>query len=215
MAKSPITTFGLRLEKGFARKFERDVMRELKKKIKLSGIVIAKRVENAIRMLMSIRLNAAPEVQSIASGELRAQFGLVDGEVRINSIIDLWISALNVTFIPMMGKLGGITVVMDEAFVENVINMPVGSFVTEKGSHLELLRWLLLECSAPIVGDYVFKRAPLGRTGQGVMINRVGSSWSVPAQFQGVEGNNFVTRAFENIEDDINAIIRREFTRAI
>ena len=60
MAKSPITTFGLRLEKGFARKFERDVMRELKKKIKLSGIVIAKRVENAIRMLMSIRLNAAP-----------------------------------------------------------------------------------------------------------------------------------------------------------
>ena len=215
MARPIITTFGLQLGKGFARKFERDVIRELKKKVKGSGIVLAKRVENAIRMRMRLRLSASPVVESLVGVELRAQFGLVDGDVRISAIIDMWTDALNVTFIPMMGKLGGITVVLDQAFVDNVVNMPVASFVTEKGTHLEWLRWLLLEGSAPIVGNYAFKSANQGRTGKGIMVRRTGGAWSVPPQFQGVENNNFVTEALEDLEDEINAIIRREFTRAI
>mgnify|MGYP006403112799 FL=1 len=115
----------------------------------------------------------------------------------------------------MVGKLGSIVIVMDEAFVNDVINMPIASFVTENGSHLEWLRWLLLEGSAPIVGEYGFKSAPRGRTGQGIMVKKTGKSWSVPAQFQGVENNNFVTEALEGIETEIQGIIRREFVKGI
>jgi hypothetical protein len=40
-------------------------------------------------------------------------------------------------------------------------------------------------------------------------------AWSVPPQFQGTENDNFATRALENIEDDIEVIVRRELARII
>tara|TARA_Y100000593_G_C4285840_1_gene325408 strand:- start:684 stop:1331 length:648 start_codon:yes stop_codon:yes gene_type:complete len=215
MRRPVITKLGLRLHKGFANKFKEDVIKELKRKVKLAGVVIAKNSENAIRILLRTRLSASPTVQSLVGGELRGHFGLVDGDVRISNIIDLWCNALNVTFFPAMGKMGGIVVVLDESFIESVINMPVASFVTEKGTHLEWLRWLLLEGSAPIVGEYVFKSGTSGRTGQGVMVKKRGRSWSVPPQFQGIEGNNFVTRALEGVETEVQAVIRREFIKVL
>ena len=215
MARIIVTTATLQLEKGFARKFEADVIKEIKKKFRRVGSAIAKRTENAIQALITLRLSGSEAVSSLAGGELRAQFGLVDGETRISSIIEMWAKALNVTYFPMVGKLGSIVIVMDEAFVNDVINMPIASFVTEKGTHLEWLRWLLLEGSAPIVGEYGFKSSPKGRTGQGIMVKKRGKSWSVPAQFQGIEGNNFVTQALDGIELEIQAIIRREFIKAI
>ena len=178
MARIIVTTATLQLEKGFARKFEAGVIREIKKKIRRIGPAIAKRTENAIQALITLRLSGSEAVSSLAGGELRAQFGLVDGGARI-------------------------------------MNMPIASFVTEKGTHLEWLRWLLLEGSAPIVGEYGFKSSFAGRTGQGVMVKKRGKSWSVPAQFQGIEGNNFATQALDGIEFEIQAIIRREFTKAI
>jgi len=215
MARIIVTTATLQLDKGFAKKFEADVIREIKKKIRRVGATIAKRTENAIQGLITLRLSSSEVVDSLAGGELRAQFGLVDGELRISNIIEMWANALNVTYFPMVGKLGSIVIVMDEGFVNDVVNMPVASFVTEKGSHLEWLRWLLLEGSAPIVGEYGFKSSSRGRTGQGIMVKKRGRSWSVPAQFQGVENNNFVTQALQGIENDIQGIIRREFTKVI
>tara|TARA_R110000744_G_scaffold73552_5_gene147289 strand:- start:14468 stop:15115 length:648 start_codon:yes stop_codon:yes gene_type:complete len=215
MARPIITTATLQLEKGFAQRFEANVIKELKKKFRRVGPSIAKRTEEAIQSLVTLRLSSSEVVNSLAGGQLRAEFGLVDGELRISNIIEIWANALNVTYFPMVGKLGSIVIVMDEAFVNDVINMPIASFVTENGSHLEWLRWLLLEGSAPIVGEYGFKSAPRGRTGQGIMVKKTGKSWSVPAQFQGVENNNFVTEALEGIETEIQGIIRREFVKGI
>ena len=215
MARPIITTATLQLEKGFAQRFEANVIKELKKKFRRVGPSIAKRTEEAIQSLVALRLSSSEVVNSLAGGQLRAEFGLVDGELRISNIIEIWANALNVTYFPMVGKLGSIVIVMDEAFVNDVINMPIASFVTENGSHLEWLRWLLLEGSAPIVGEYGFKSAPRGRTGQGIMVKKTGKSWSVPAQFQGVENNNFVTEALEGIETEIQGIIRREFVKGI
>tara|TARA_R110000737_G_C14535365_1_gene478003 strand:- start:150 stop:797 length:648 start_codon:yes stop_codon:yes gene_type:complete len=215
MARPIITTATLQLEKGFAQRFEANVIKELKKKFRRVGPSIAKRTEEAVQSLVTLRLSSSEVVNSLAGGQLRAEFGLVDGELRISNIIEIWANALNVTYFPMVGKLGSIVIVMDEAFVNDVINMPIASFVTENGSHLEWLRWLLLEGSAPIVGEYGFKSAPRGRTGQGIMVKKTGKSWSVPAQFQGVENNNFVTEALEGIETEIQGIIRREFVKGI
>lgn len=215
MARTIVTTATLQLEKGFAQRFEANVIKELKKKFRRAGPSIAKRTEEAVQSLVTLRLSSSEVVNSLAGGQLRAEFGLVDGELRISNIIEIWANALNVTYFPMVGKLGSIVIVMDEAFVNDVINMPIASFVTENGSHLEWLRWLLLEGSAPIVGEYGFKSAPRGRTGQGIMVKKTGKSWSVPAQFQGVENNNFVTEALEGIETEIQGIIRREFVKGI
>ena len=47
------------------------------------------------------------------------------------------------------------------------------------------------------------------------MIERQGSAWSVPPQFQGTDDNNFATRALEDLEDNIEVIVRRELARVI
>jgi hypothetical protein len=47
------------------------------------------------------------------------------------------------------------------------------------------------------------------------MVKKRGRSWSVPPQFQGIEGNNFVTRALEGVETEVQAVIRREFIKVL
>ena len=57
MARIIVTTATLQLEKGFARKFEADVIKEIKKKFRRVGSAIAKRTENAIKLLVAALYN--------------------------------------------------------------------------------------------------------------------------------------------------------------
>jgi hypothetical protein len=47
------------------------------------------------------------------------------------------------------------------------------------------------------------------------MVKRENASWKVPAQAQGTANDNFATRALENIQDEIDVIVRREVTKVL
>tara|TARA_Y100001938_G_C8089294_1_gene434067 strand:- start:1021 stop:1662 length:642 start_codon:yes stop_codon:yes gene_type:complete len=209
--------FKIQLERGFAQKFEKQVRLEVRNKILKSLPRAIANIEKSIRILVINSLEAAPEYQSIAGGILRHQFGLVDGAARIANIVQQFADEIQVTFVPGLGDFGGIKIGILETSYSRVLSLPASEFVTEKGKPLEWLRWLLQEGGNRIVIGYSFKdgSAARSRTGSGIMIERQGSAWSVPVQFQGTDNNNFATRALEDLEDNIEVVVRRELSRVI
>jgi hypothetical protein len=209
--------FKIQLERGFVQKFEKQVRLEIRNKILKSLPRAIANIEKSIRILVTNSLEAAPEYQSIAGGVLRHQFGLVDGAARIANIVQQFADEIQVTFVPGLADFGGIKIGILETSYSRVLSLPAAEFVTEKGKPLEWLRWLLQEGGNRIVIGYSFKdgSAARSRTGSGIMIERQGSAWSVPPQFQGTDNNNFATRALEDLEDNIEVIVRRELSRVV
>jgi hypothetical protein len=209
--------FKIQLERGFVQKFEKQVRLEIRNKILKSLPRAIANIEKSIRILVTNSLEAAPEYQSIAGGVLRHQCGLVDGAARIANIVQQFADEIQVTFVPGLADFGGIKIGILETSYSRVLSLPAAEFVTEKGKPLEWLRWLLQEGGNRIVIGYSFKdgSAARSRTGSGIMIERQGSAWSVPPQFQGTDNNNFATRALEDLEDNIEVIVRRELSRVV
>ena len=88
----------------------------------------------------------------------------------------------------------------------NLLNLPNGVVYTELGAALPWLEWLLLRGNTVIVGGYSYEPAPDGRSGGGFM--QFGGSWRIPPQFAGFPDNNFITRALENRNDQIEEILK-------
>ena len=207
--------FEVRLESGWEKKFERDVKREINKRLMSSMNLITESIEFALQTLVMDRLMTAPEVQSIASGPLRVQLGLPDGASRIASVIELWADSIEVSYVKALSDLGGILIDFADKDYSMALSLPAAEFTTEKGVSLPWLRWLLLEGSRAIVNSYSFKPSRFGRTKGGIMVRRDSSSWRVPAEAQGTASDNFATRALENIQDEIDVIVRREITKVL
>ena len=210
-----MVNFGIGLDAGFASYFKKEIDREINLKIKSSINNITESIEIAIQTLVKIRLQEAPEVDSLAGGKLRYQFGLPDGASRISNIIEVWADSVEVQYVQGVGKFGGISISMVDENYSKVLSMSEAEFTTEDGTSLEWLRWLLLEGDSRIINNYQFQSGRRGRAGGGIMISRQRGSWGVPSQFAGTENNNFATRALESIQDEIDVIVRREITKVV
>jgi len=81
---------------------------------------------------------------------------------------------------------------------------------------IDWLRWLLHEGSGAIIRDYTFSSGfhRRSRTGLGIMVE-TGGSWQMPPEFAGTASDNFVLRALETIDQEIDNIVRQEITKGI
>jgi|TARA_R110002020_G_scaffold354896_1_gene567593 hypothetical protein len=210
-----MVNFSIELGAGFESYFKKEIEKEVSLRLKSSINAITESIEIALQTLVKARLHEAPEVDSLASGELRYQFGLVDGASRISNIIDMWAESVEVRYVSGFGKLGGISISMGDNDYSKALSMPEAEFTTEEGTPLEWLRWLLLEGDTRIVNNYRFQSGKRGRAGGGIMVSRQNSSWGVPSQFAGTDSNNFATRALESMQDEIDVIVRREITKVV
>jgi len=210
-----MVNFSIELGVGFESYFKKEIEKEVTLRLKSSINAITESIEIALQTLVKSRLHEAPEVYSLAGGELRYQFGLVDGASRISNIIDMWAESIEVRYVSGFGKLGGISISMGDNDYSKALSMPEAEFTTEDGTSLEWLRWLLLEGDTRIVNNYRFQSGRRGRAGGGIMVSRQNSSWGVPSQFAGTDSNNFATRALESMQDEIDVIVRREITKVV
>tara|TARA_R110000737_G_C14589605_1_gene487264 strand:- start:382 stop:1014 length:633 start_codon:yes stop_codon:yes gene_type:complete len=210
-----MVNFSIELDAGFESHFKKEIEKEVSLRLKSSINNITESIEIALQTLVKLRLYEAPEVDSLASGELRYQFGLVDGASRISNIIDMWAESVEVRYVSGFGKLGGISISMGDNDYSKALSMSDAEFTTENGTPLEWLRWLLLEGDTRIVNNYQFRSGRRGRAGGGIMASRQNSSWGVPSQFAGTDNNNFATRALESMQDEIDVIVRREITKVV
>ena len=158
-------------------------------------------------------IKSTPEYQSLLSGDLKYEFGLPDSDSRIENILNFWknITADFKKVSINSNKLsGGFTISMIDSDYSDVINSAAAVFTTEKGTDLNWLEWLLLFGNKTIIRDYVveFGDNPRSRTGRAVMKGVKSGKLGVPPEFAGTKNNNWITRAIESADSEINSILK-------
>lgn len=177
--------------------------------------------QNKIRTILKEALMAQPEYSSLISGQLKYEFGIPTSQ-QVDAIIELWINNIQVDYnqpsIKGSSISGGFALSAIREDYSDVISS--GSAVVvdnNSGAVLPWLEWLLLYGGKIIVRNYSVKLGPnpRSRTGMAVMIESKGSNWRVPPEFAGTLKNNWVTRALDQIDDNILDIIQLEIEKHI
>lgn len=101
-----------------------------------------------------------------------------------------------------------IITILPDVYTE-LLDMPDSAYETENGDVLYWLEWLLFEGSNPVVLGYrVQYLTDVGRSGVAVM-RRKGNFSIIPAEFQGTEQDNWITRAFQKDSARISRAIKK------
>tara|TARA_R100001163_G_C5066446_1_gene204856 strand:- start:1301 stop:1963 length:663 start_codon:yes stop_codon:yes gene_type:complete len=212
---------GIKLESGFDTKFLRSIRKEISSALINGGTRAAEVIETRLQQAVIKRITGSPEYAAITQSEFRGELGLPDAAVRLDAIVRKWAEGIMVKFEIARGSLLGLIKIgiLEEGY-EDVLSMSEATFrySSKRGEkNLEWLRWLLLEGGNIIVSDYEYRaenKEGRSRTGLGIMIRRRGG-WKIPQQFAGTEENNFATRALEDIQGDIDIIVRQELTKVL
>lgn len=180
---------------------------------------IYNQVKNSIPKIVIAAIKNEPEYSSLISGKLKAEFGLPDSNSRLEGILSAVENNLIIQFKPpkISGSQikGGIKLQMVKSNFSDLLSLAESSFITENGSVLNWLQWLLIEGDNVIVSDYRFIAGPYStsRTGMGIMNEFSGAFWRVPPEFSGNINNNWITRAIDkasgNISQELDKIISR------
>jgi len=149
------------------------------------------------------------EIQSLKSGILRGEFGL---ESDITSeLIDTIMSSLDVVVTKVrggkFGRSGSVAIVMQPSDYSNLLSQGFASQVTEDGSSLPWLSWLLTLGDKIIVVDFGVILGDFGRSGGGRMAKEA-RPYRVNSQFSGTTNNNFITRAIASTAPVIQKMLK-------
>lgn len=153
----------------------------------------------------------SPEYTSLSSGSLKAHFGLPNSQNFADSVVNFY---KNVSFVykqPKIssGKISGQFILqMVKSDFGDIISENFASFTTEKGSDLNWLEWLLLFGDKAIIKDYSIQLGvyPNSRTGLAIMKGELGGKWHVPYEFSGIASDNWITRAIDSIDKQIETL---------
>ena len=164
-------------------------------------------IQDRINKIVRNRLFYCPELISLRSdlpGELRSEFGITQTEavVATETTIRAIQNGITVEITPLKpNRPGKIAVSLDLTGLKNQ-NL---STIIKNGS-LPYMNWLLEYGDRTIIYDYSISAVGRGRSGvPGIMVG--GSGWRVPPQYSGVEGNNFVTRALDGLEEELTNVL--------
>lgn len=170
------------------------------------------KIQIDIRNIIMEAIVAAPEYSSLLSGTLKAEFGLPDSQSRLETILSFWklidIEYRNVT--TNGNKLsGGFRIGMIQSDYNDVLGSSAAVLVTEKGKDLPWLEWLLLFGDKKIIKNYnvSFGDHKNSRTGMAIMKGSVSGKWGVPSQYSGSANNNWITRAIDSVDSNIEQLI--------
>lgn len=172
--------------------------------------------EDTIRDIVISSIKAQPEYASLKSGELRNRFGIQSA-----AQVDEVLTALG----DIDAKIDKARISGDEITAQITINMiksdfatlggGAGTFVSEGGSLVDWLSWLLYEGNNSVVIGYKYKPkvSPKSRTGKGIMVKGEGNIFRVPPEFAGTADDNWITRgvdaALPQIQDYFNKIVKK------
>jgi hypothetical protein len=153
-----------------------------------------------------------PEIRSLLSegvpNSLNSQFGLAKGSSQgiVNSIVNAVVDSTEIEIKKVNQKLDGeIIFKFQPSSFANLLSLSSGVVVTERGSNLKWLEWLLLEGDRIIIVGYKYQPSEDGRAGGGTMLS--GSGFRVPPNYSGTREDNFITRAFSGRSTELTQLI--------
>ena len=191
---------------------EKEITKALIKEINYTFKNTLGKMLTPIRRIVSSAIESSPVISSLNGGVLRADFGIPKGKDVTSAIVA---AVANSTIISMKrfsasGKKisGGIFVYVQPASFANLLSLSVGEVITEKGTRLPWLDWLLNLGDQIIIADFGVEYGSFGRSGKGHMAS-VARPFKVNTSFSGTTGNNFITRALDNYVGEIAKVIER------
>lgn len=194
---------------------DQQISKEINKAIlqELNGRLpsVFKKTQDYIRQTIIESIKSQPEYISLLSGSLKYEFGLPDSSARVGAILDTIEKSLYVEYqqpkISGSKIVGGFFIGMVNSGFSDILSLKESIFITEKGAPLEWLKWLLLEGDKTIIIGYDFNIGNYknSRTGGGIMSPSFNGSWRVPPEFAGTIENNWIVRAVESVQDQIES----------
>lgn len=177
-----------------------------------------KKIKIELPQIVNSAIINTPEYNSILSGKLRYEFGIRDSSSKLAGLLDTWSRNIYIVSTPPSvisgGKISG-------QFSASMIQIDFGDVLyTEyaevyddiKGYSLPWLEWLLLQGNRTLVRNHkvIYQNSPRSRTGKALMRPN-SQSWSVPSEFSGTRGDNWITRALDKIGPDIDSLLKKVF----
>lgn len=158
----------------------------------------------------------SPEYSSILAGDLRYQFGLADSSSKLNGLINIWTSNIDIEYIKPAISNGQIksklAAKMIRADYSDVLGTEYAQMTdTQRGYSLPWLKWLLLDGNQILIKDSVIVLGPNrnSRTGFAVMKPSGTGFWRVPSEFAGTSQDNWLTQAINDATPQINDLLNR------
>jgi hypothetical protein len=162
-------------------------------------------------------LYSTPEYSSLIGGQLRYEFGIPNPSSSITNIINIWsnnvVVAYNAPTVSNSRIKASFSVSMIRSDYADVLSSDDALVIDSlRGYQLPWLEWLLLEGNKTIISKYQVQLGPSrsSRTGYAVM-KPSNKSWKVPSEFSGTTTNNWITRAIDNAETQIEQLIEKAF----
>lgn len=181
---------------------------------------LKKSLQNIRRSLPSLVreiIKNTPEYDSLMGGQLQFEFGISDPSNKIINLIEIWSNNVDITYnkpvITGNSIKGFFSVSLIRSDFNDVLSNDAGFVIDNlRGYQLPWLEWLLLEGNKIIVSkqEVVFGPSKFSRTGYALM-RPSNKSWRVPSQFAGTITDNWITRAIDNAESQINELLDKAF----
>lgn len=169
------------------------------------------KIEGRLRRSVRFWISSSPAMQSLTQRgvpqSLHSQFGLRrSGNGAVEAIVDSIVASLRIT-IPKIDKRlrGTIEFSFQPSDFSNLLGLEEGHQITEKGTDLHWLDWLLTKGDSVIVIGYSYSTDDRGRSGLGTM--KKGGSFRVNPSYSGTPNNNFITKALNIREKEVVKIL--------
>lgn len=198
------------------------ILKEIMEQVNVLFKKVTPNIEKRVKLLFHKAIENCPEMEALRNpGDLGGQLGVIGPEYKQQAIFTKWIDSIHI--IPRKISIsnnqvqGGFIVCGIADDFGGVLNMEEARQVTEKGTDLLWLQWLLIYGDATIIADYDVamgdKYVAHSRTGGMVMVKNSGRKrWGIPSQYAGTINNNFLTRTINLIDNDIVDIIQKELS---
>lgn len=185
------------------KKIDQELAKQVNKKLKQIKLFITRQFKSIITTAL---LNS-PEVNSLAAGDLKAEFGLDSDPTQelvaaIMATLDVQVKSVT------KARKGGITVVLQPNDFSNLLSQPWAS-QSIKGGSIPWLEWLLTLGDTIIISDFgvEFGNFPDSRSGLAKMATEV-APYKVNGQYSGTVENNFITRAVRRVRPELDRIFK-------
>lgn len=199
--------FGAKISKASKDEFVEKIIAEIKKKLLSKRQKLKDIIKGAFRRSLPKIFFSSKESSKLFDPYVFGSLGVPDLSQRLDLILDIIGKNINVEISLADFNLLRIDIGIIRASYDDILAVGASYFVTENNQRLEWLDWLLNAGDYPVVigYDFIYSKG-VGRVKLGYMAQKR-RSYQVPAEVAGIGGDNFLTRAFIEKEDEINDLI--------
>lgn len=160
-------------------------------------------------------IESSPEYQALSGGQLQFELGIPNINQKLTGLLNIWMSNIVYDYkaptITNNKIISNFSASMIRVDFNDVIYSDYAIVKDAKGYSLPWLEWLLTEGNKILVPSHevIFGPSPYSRTGNAIMRKNKNRGWKVPAQYAGTLNDNWITRALDSAESNIQDVLNK------